>query len=61
MQNVSVDEQKVLSDQVRQLDSMDEMSSVVKTTILALALLDVVGEGALQSAISLLGQEIRRE
>ena len=58
MQNVSAEEQKIISTQVNGLEGID-LPSPVKSTILGLSLLDIVGEGALQAAIDLLGDEIR--
>lgn len=58
MQNVGAEEQKIVSNQVNGLEGVD-IAPAVKSTILGLSLLDIVGEGALHSAIDLLGNDIR--
>jgi hypothetical protein len=58
MQNVGAEEQKIISNQVNGLEGV-EIAPAVKSTILGLSLLDIVGEGALQSAIDLLGADIK--
>lgn len=57
MQNVTAEEQTVVSQQVNSLTSA-EMSDSIKSILLGLSLLDIVGHSALKSAIDLLGEEI---
>jgi hypothetical protein len=58
MQNVGAEEQKIISNQVNGLEGV-EIAPAVKSTILGLSLLDIVGAGALQAAIDLLGADVK--
>lgn len=58
MQNVSADEQKIISNQVNSLQGA-EIAPAVKSIILGLSLLDIVGENALRAAIQALGDDIK--
>jgi hypothetical protein len=57
MRNVSAEEQKPISTQVNSLEGVD-IAPAVKRTSLGLSLLDIVGGGALQAAVDLLGASI---
>lgn len=57
MQNVGADEQKIVSDQVHGLEAVN-ISPSLKSLILALTLMDFVGERALRAAIRLLDDNI---
>lgn len=58
MQNVTAEEQTVVSNQVNSLENA-EMPDSIKSILLGLSLLDIVGHSALESAINLLGNEIK--
>lgn len=57
MRNVSDDEQNIVSQQVNAIAGVD-MPDSVRSVLLGLSLLDIVGEPALRAAIDLLGDEI---
>jgi hypothetical protein len=59
MQNVSAEEQTVVSNQVKGRENADIPHSI-KSILLGLSLLDIVGHSALESAIKLLGEEIKK-
>lgn len=58
MQNVSAEEQALVSGQVVALQN-DDMPSEVKSYLLGLALLPIVGEAGLRAGIDLLGDQIK--
>jgi len=58
MQNVSAEEQALVSGQVVALQN-DDMPSAVKSYLLGLALLPIVGEAGLRAGIDLLGDQIK--
>jgi hypothetical protein len=59
MQNVTADEQAAFAKQVTQLGASTTMSDAVKSLALGLALLNVVGDAVLATAVESLGAEIR--
>jgi hypothetical protein len=59
MQNPSQDEQQYLAGVVRSLQDLKSTSPPVKSLLLGLALLNVVGEATLVTAVKTLGDELR--
>ena len=59
MQNLSEEEQTVFGNQLKELDSSQNMTDAVKSLALGLMLLNVVGSAVLSAAVEALGSEIK--
>lgn len=59
MQNITADEQTLIRNQVDSLNKAEDIPDKVRSILLGLALLPVVGEAGLRAGLSALGDDIR--